>query len=118
MPREAPAAHSLRRATSALDGAAASLVAMRSGALDRCLDRLQETAATLSALVSSGIPAEQKNTVADSARVLKQRFETVHALVSALDRFFGTRAASQFQTYTADGETESLHPTASLIFEL
>jgi len=91
---------------------------MRSGALDRCLDRLQDAAATLNALVSSGIPPEQKSAVAVAARVLKQRFETVNALVSALDRFFGTRPATQFQTYTADGETESLHPTASLIFEL
>jgi hypothetical protein len=91
---------------------------MRSGALERCMERLQEAAAALGSLVSSGIPAEQKSAVADSARVLKQRFETVHALVSALDRFFGTRTAAQFQTYTADGETESIRPAANLIFEL
>lgn len=118
MPREAPAAHLLRRATSALESAAAGLIDLRPGALDRVLRNLQNAAATLRNVMSAGIPAEDKSAVAPAVASLKQRLETARTLTAGLQPFLGTRGIGGSGGYTADGEAEAVTAAASLVCEV
>ena len=118
MPREAPAAHSLRRAAAALEEAASCLMAMRAGAMDPCRERLEQASAVLDGLCQSGIPAEQKRAARDAARLLQQRMEALRALALGFERLVGIKPAAHFQTYTANGEAETSGAPGNLLFEL